>query len=206
MKKITFVIFLVFLLGTAVFSQNGYLDFRWGMSPDEVGEKMDANGRAGYKRGTGSNDLNPLTFMMFSLYGSEISRDFNGQIWNRFPDTLIRYSNENYNWFRDGGFSFYFDNNKLFGVQTIFSNENIIKELESRHGKGTEINLTSSRGRIWLNNDRYIIWINPTDQYRHLEFVAYLDSSTVRRMCLTSMEQNRSELRERQQRSRSRLD
>ena len=223
MKKALSVFIFTILLGNYLFAQDGYLNFRWGMSLDEVRNLLDSNAREGFSRKTSM--FSPASRLMFHLYGTEIVNVFEGRLRSSphrsiqiidgefvFEDRYITYSTASWSNFGDGAFAFFFENNRLIGVQTIFVGANVIRELETRHGRGNEINNISfsldgsTNNCVWLDNNRFIIWTNPTDRHRNLEFVSFMDAVSLRRICQSSMEQNRRELREEQQRTRSRLD
>lgn len=215
------LLFLVFgiIFGNNIFTQDDYLNFRWGMSPNEVYNLLDNNDKEGWGR-EGATIYDPVVHMMFYLHSTEIRDTFNGRlrtyqdfyyIDGRREYRYTVFSNNRWNNLGDGGFRFFFANNRLIGVQTIFIDANIVIDLEARHSRGTVINLSgggsNTEGRVWLNNERFIIWINDTDtRCRHREYVAYMDSASIRRICQSSIEENRKLLQEEQQRIRSRLD
>jgi hypothetical protein len=192
------------------------------MSPNEVNNLLNDNEKRGYTSGDPGFD-DPVNYIMFYIYQSEIINLLNGRL-RIGPDTTfqiiggeykfdvryIRYVNNNWKNYNEGGFRFFFENNRLIEVQTVFQHANIIRELETRYGMGTEINLsglTNSIGKVWLNNNRFIVWINSSDLlFRHIEYVAYMDSNSLRRICQTSLEENRILVTEEQQRARSRIE
>jgi hypothetical protein len=213
MKKILFMLIYVVIIGNIAFAQSGYLNFNWGMSPNEVNSVLDNNQKEGYKNEIGWPD--PIQLMMFHFYGSELRNSFDGRLRSATQLRLLEgqpmgyryigYTNYYYNHFINGGLAFYFENNRLIAVQTIFSEANIIRELETRYGRGTEI--VNYDAKVWLNNNRCILLMNnPTGRHQFLEFVTYFEVDALRRICQDSMEQNRRELREEQQKNSSRID
>ena len=207
MKKIILGIMFIFIISSVAFAQNGYLDFRWGMTLDEVKNLLDDN----YRNRIGRESLgyDPVIFLMYYLYGSEIRNNFGGNLrsppeqlningtWQR---RYIPFSSSGYTNWNTEGYCFYLENERLIGVQTTFSNGNIIDELVKRHGDGNRINVQGYQYgymyndyRIWISNNRIIIYyyVRHNSMNWTKEIVSYLDSESFRRIAEDSMIENR---------------
>lgn len=214
MKKFLVLVIFVIFVPNIVFAQDGYLNFKWGMSSNEVQNSLEGESREGYRKNLPFPDI--LGYMMHYFYGTELRNSFNNRV--RIPtNSTLRiingetryvyiyetYTNAAYNNYYNEGFCFYFEENKLFGVMTVFNGDNIFRDLQSRYGAGNRVENMNEDVRVWVNNNRFIIWVKDTN-FR--SFVGFYDSASVRRICQSSMEGNRLSLREEQQRTRSRLD
>jgi hypothetical protein len=210
MKKTIVLLFLV-VFTSMVFAQGGYLDFRWGMSPDEVQNLLPDDLKDRFKEDS-SDFPSVLGTLMFHLYGTEIQNTPDRRTISTPPQGHKTYVAGNWGNWHEGSLRFYFDtNNRLFGVMSIFKDANIVNELQSRYGRSAQYteSLLEMPIHVWENNQRFIISFEDRKPYMGVGGswrVGFFDSAAVRRMCQSTMEENRRKLREGQQGTRSRLD
>jgi protein associated with RNAse G/E len=218
MKRLLLFFCGLLFIGNIAFSQNGYQNFRWGMTTTEVQNLLPINTRNQFREMSHGPDM--MHYMMFHLYANEIANTFGGRIETLFFGSQIinrevvyrhrynRYTDEGWGWDNEESLLFYFENNRFFGVQTLFRDENLLNELQSRYGRSTQYSMTGIDGdfnvRVWEQNNRFIMWCGEIRSNR--QYVGFFDSATVRRICQNGIEENRRLLREEQQRTRTRLE
>jgi len=192
--------------------KNGYKDFKWGMTPEQVSELVQTLeqkseiGQTFQKSEYGYNDPgSSLFFIMSYLYRSELHDE------TPYPVTdIIGYTNGLTGNYRENGLSFFFSNDKLVGVVTYFRKANIISELEKKYGKGVSLEFSgaeSAVGRVWLDNERYIIWsMSDFSSALGVEFVTFLDAEWSRKTCKKCVQDYKKEKQQEKFRQSSRLD
>ena len=200
MKKLFLAItILLICTGTGIFAQNGYQNYTFGMSMEQIKSVFPDAEESTFTS-------NSLTYLMYHLHKSELpDRMPNPYIWAK-EDIRILYTGE-YTWL-SSSYYFIFNQNRLVGVVTFFPNENVLPDLVNRYGSGLTYgmvfqNSTFLEGRIWQNGtQRFITWEMYEAMYTNYQVVSYFDAAWVRDLCQKAI----NNYREEQQRIRSRLD
>ena len=183
MKKIFAILTLLFTSFIA-FGQNGYRDFHFGMSIEDVRAIRSEIKVSNY------SSLYSLIYIMQYLYDSELVSTIPNPIAN-ITGRFTRYSTgDNYS----NDMAFYFHNDKLVAIETYFRSTNILNELRQIYGVGFTVHLASKpNARVWNNQSRgrFIIWEIHTQrgyEYASVEEVIYVDYLWVRDLCSVTIE------------------
>lgn len=223
MKKTISSLLMIFVIITSVYSQNGYKDFKWGMTSEQVSELVltfqessEDDSKPIFQKSTEydsspSDSGSSLSFVMSYLYGSELQGSIPHP--GKYAIDFVGYNNGRSSaWIDDGGLEFFFSKNKLVGVVTYFHNANIISELEKKYGKGISLkfyinNTFVDEGRVWLDKKRYIVWSkSDLSSTMGVEFVTYLDAEWSKELCRKCIQNYKKEIQLEKSRIKSRLD
>jgi hypothetical protein len=226
MKKTVFLSLIICVLITSAFSKDGYKIFKWGMSSEQV-IKL---GQTIVKSDSPYDSSESLRFVICYLYGIEEVPD---TILNPHmildPFDVIVYEND---LAYDDRLEFLFINNKnekeeevnekdekleslsnknkLVGVVTHFKNASIIYELEKKYGEGVDVGFMGRKARVWLDNERFIVWSTFEPPYNHytigLEFIAYLNAEWAKQIYRECIQIYEKEEKQKKLRDSSRLD
>ena len=192
MKSIKYAL-LFLVIPTLIFSKNGYKEFEWGMSVEEVSSI--------------ANDLTkeePL-FTFFTAPRNAFFYRYENDIESSIPNPLnfvdsdiISYDSES------RGIKFYFLENKLLSVKVSFLDKSIIRVMTGKYGMVNPIHGSSIMGNYrtasWLDQPgRLIVW---EDYGTGMEYVYYLDKDWFTPIEKATIEEFRRKKRE----SSSRLD
>ena len=146
-----------------LFSQNGYLDFKWGMGMDEVLTMLDIVDTGDYTNHSPFPDI--FDFLMYYRHGVELINRFNNEQLISVKTSLkIIDGKEVYNWnvyetrFWNN-YYFYFENGKLFGVVFRAPSVDMLYDLRQNYGNEAIVNFGKYNIdlRVWQNKNRYIL-------------------------------------------------
>lgn len=221
MKKSIFTLLIICFIITPGLSKNGYKDFKWGMTSEQISKivlaptiQVPSEDETGprFEKSEWSiehEELHPvsLAFIMYYLYENELENlIINPQ---RCAVDFIEYNNGQPS---NDRLEFFFSRNKLVGVVTQFHHgypgkyPRIINELEEKYGEGFPIKYNSSEdgiveGRVWLDNKRYVVWSrSDKSSLFALEYVTYLDvewSKEISNICIQDYRKEKSQIRSR---------
>jgi len=188
--KYFLVISLLFFVSTVIFSQNGYREYTWGMTIDQVREKS-----ADLTQKQLVRWASPQNAIMF-LYNSEFSSTIPNPL-SYETGTITTYES------KSNDIIFYFLNGILISAEITFWQENILTELRRQHGNVTPLSASFGNYRFqtatWNREaNRIIVWeINAP-----LEYVTYIDKNWLNPL----MNRTMTIFRNQRDESRSRLD
>jgi hypothetical protein len=196
MKKIFFSIIFV-LLALHTFGQNGYREFYFGMSVEDVGTIRPEIKKDDFFF------VNFLTFIMQSQYNSELISTIPNPRTN-MTGTFTRYITGEY--LTDRDLTFYFHDNKLVAIETYFRNTNVLNELIQQYGNSFNVHLSNTDdAKVWNNQSmgRFITWEKVTvGGNRSWEEVIYIDHAWITNLCRITIE----DFRRAESNPRNRLD
>jgi hypothetical protein len=163
-KKGFILIFLVFV-STLGFAQNGYKDYTWGMSIDQVRAKCSDLSQKQLIRWAA-----PTYALMYSHYSEFVSTIPNPL--GQELGTITNYESQK------NEQEFYFLNGKLIAVEISFWQENILDDLKKQYGNVNPVSGFYGNYRYqtasWNKEaNRVIVW----ELNAPLEYVTYIDKN-----------------------------
>ena len=189
MKK-NFIILLIILFPTIVFAQ-GYKEYTWGMSPEEV-----KNLAPDLKASPHTYWDSPTRILLF-FYSKEIISSIPDPMEYEIGN-ISRYNSNSTN------LEFYFINNKLRGVSFFMWGEDIYSSLVEKYGKVTPVSSMQMKTRYktacWEDDKRIIYW--EEEQSAYIETVQYIDSQWLSPL----LEKTISDYRDKKKQIKSKLD
>ena len=191
MKKKFFIILFIALLNGALFAQNGYKDFYWGMSFDEVKAKC--------------SDLeleNESVFYWETYFYSDELKSLLNPLLYETEEKDQYYSSSS-------DISFYFIGGKVRGVSLGFAFQNIHGALIQKYGQSKSVNIRIATNAFaetcsWDDKGRIIVWSSDfiNNKATGIEKVCYIDDEWITPL----LEKSKSEIIKLMNNQKSRLD
>ncbi|MBC8192856.1 MAG: hypothetical protein H8E18_10785 [FCB group bacterium] len=175
------------MIPTLLFSKNGYKEFEWEMSVEEISSLV--------------NDLTKeeQLFTFFTAPRNAFFYKYADEIVSSIPNPLsfvesdiISYDSESRN------LKFYFLENKLLGIKVSFLNKSIIRTMTDKYGMVNPVRGSSLMGDYrtasWFNlSGRIIVW---EDYATGMEYVYYFDKAWFTAIQKLTIEEFRRKKRE----------
>jgi len=194
--KRSFFLWFLFILSVFSYAQNGYKEYTWGMSVNQVraiSTDLEAEKVPEYSP---FGDIARYA-LMYLHYSDFVIKDFYS-----FPDPMKYESGIITKYLsKQNGLSFYFLSDRLVAVEIRFWMIGIISDLEHQNGKVNPISWLGGRNQTasWnKDTNRIIYWFSTGDT----EWVTYIDKKWLAPLIDKAME----EYKRAQSNERSRLD